>query len=159
MWSKAQRGVTLVELVIAMVIIALGLAGVLGVLSRTSVTSTDPMIIKQMTAIADGMMEEIQLKPFAPGPGSATANSCNRSNIDDVLDYNGYGGAGGIQVCDMSGAPGPAGYTVSVAVVPGSGGILTGGIPAADTYQITVTVRNGTNNYQLVGWRTNFGGG
>lgn len=159
MWNKSQRGVTLVEMIIAMVIIAVGLAGVLSVLSRTSVTSTDPMITKQMTAIADGMMEEIQLKPFAPGPGKAAANSCNRSSMDDVRDYDGYGGANGIQACAMDGTPGPAGYTVSVAVAAAAGGLLTGGIPPTDTCQITVTVRNGGNRYQLVGWRTNFGGG
>lgn len=158
MWSKSQRGVTLVEMIIAMVIIAVGLAGVLGVLSRTAVTSTDPMITKQMTAIADGMMDEIQLKPFRPGPGTPPGSGCDRSSFDDVFDYNGYGGANGIPVCTVDGTPGPSGYTVQVTVTAGAGAILTGGIPAADTCQITVTVRQGPNIYQLIGWRTNFGG-
>jgi MSHA pilin protein MshD len=158
MWNKAQRGFTLVEMIIAMVIIALGLAGVLGVLSRTAVTSTDPMINKQMTAIAEGMLEEIQLKPFV-GPGPSPANGCDRSAFDQLDDYNGYGGATGTQVCSVDGTPGPAGYTVQVSVVNAGGGLLTGGIPAGDTRQITVTVRKGSNSYQLVGWRTNFGGG
>ncbi|WP_028102477.1 prepilin-type N-terminal cleavage/methylation domain-containing protein [Pseudoduganella violaceinigra] len=158
MWNKRRRGFTLVEMIIAMVIISVGLAGVLSVLSRTAVTSTDPMIAKQMTAIADGMMEEIQLKPFLAGPGGLPANGCNRSSFDDVDDYNGYGGASGIPVCNIDGSPGPAGYTVRVQVVNGAGGILSGGIPASDTRQITVTVQNGGNSYQLVGWRSNFGG-
>ena len=74
-------------------------------------------------------------------------------------DYADYGGANGIQVCSMDGTAGPAGYKVGVQIVSGSGGIVTGAIPNGDTREITITVRNGANSYQLVGWRTNFGGG
>lgn len=157
MWNKAQRGVTLVEMIVAMVIIGVGLAGVIGVLSRTAVTSADPMVTKQMTAIADGMMEEIQLRPFVDGNIRAP-NGCNRSDFNEVDDYMDYGGANGIQVCSMDGTPGPAGYTVSVQITNGSGGVVTGGIPVTDTRRITITVRRGNNSYQLVGWRTNFAG-
>ena len=90
--------------------------------------------------------------------GTPPASGCDRSSFDDVFDYNGYGGANGIPVCTVDGTPGPSGYTVQVTVTAGAGAILTGGIPAADTCQITVTVRQGPNIYQLIGWRTNFGG-
>ncbi|WP_170298946.1 prepilin-type N-terminal cleavage/methylation domain-containing protein [Massilia eburnea] len=157
MSNKSQRGFTLVEMIIAMVIIAVGLAGVLGVLSRTAVSSTDPMVSKQMTAIAEGMMEEIQLKPFIDHTATPF-NGCDRSAFDDLDDYAGYGGANGIQVCTIDGTPGPAGYTVQVSMANAAGGILSGGIPAGETRQITVTVRKGNSSYQLAGWRTRFGG-
>ncbi len=37
--------------------------------------------------------------------------------------------------------------------------MLTGGIPAADTYLVTVTVKNGGDSHTVSGWRTNFGKG
>jgi MSHA pilin protein MshD len=153
MSSKIQRGFTLIEMIVAMVIIAVGLAGVIGVLTRTSVASTDPMIMKQMTAIAEGMMEEIQLKPFA-APGAAP-NTCNRTGFDDIGDYNGYNQP----VCDVDGTAGPSGYRVAVTVAKGSGAILTDGVPDTQSVVITVTVTHGTDTYTLVGWRTNFGAG
>lgn len=155
MWNKLPRGFTLVEMVIAMVIISLALAGVLGVLSRTSIFSASPMASKQMAAIADGMLEEVLQKPFkADGPTAALG--CNRSAFNEVSDYNNYTNQ---PVCDITGTPGPAGYTVSVTVANASGAMLTGGIPAADTYFVTVTVTKGGDSHTVKGWRTNFGKG
>lgn len=155
MLNDLRRGFTLVEMIIAMVIISAALAGVLAVLSRTSVFSASPMAAKQMSAIADGMLEEVLQKPFS-GDGPPPANGCDRSAFNEVSDYNNYTN---MPVCDVTGNPGPAGYTVSVSVVNASGAMLTGGIPAGDTYQITVTVNKGSESYTIRGWRTNFGKG
>lgn len=153
MWNK--RGFTLVEMIIAMVIISTALGGVLAVLSRTAIFSASPMAAKQMSAIADGMLEEILQKPFK-GDGPTPYTGCDRSAFDEVSDYQNYTDQ---PVCDITGNPGPAGYTVSVNIVSASGAILTGGIPAGDTYQVTVTVRKGSDSYAIRGWRTNFGKG
>jgi len=155
MWNKAQRGFTMVEMVVAMVIIAAGLAGVLSVLSRTSIFSAAPMATKQMTAIADGMLEEVLQKPFA-GDGPPLAAGCDRTAFNEVKDYDNYTD---MPVCDVTGTPGPAGYTVSVSVTPASGTILTGGIPSSDAYLVTVTVKKGSEKYAIQGWRLNFGKG
>ena len=150
MSDKFERGFTLVEMIIAMVIIGVGLAGVIGVLSRAAVASTDPMIVKQMSAIAEGMMDEILLKPFGT-PGTPT-NSCNRTGFDDIGDYNGYNQP----ACAVDGTASNADYMVNVTVAPGSGAITTGGIPANRSAIITVRVTHGNDNYTLVGWRTAF---
>lgn len=152
MWNKPARGFTLVEMIVAMVIISVGLAGVLGVLSRTSVQSADPMVTKQLTAIAEGMMEEIQLKPYK-GDGLTAFNGCNRTGFDEIGDYNGYKQP----VCGVNGDAGAAGYTVEVNVGAPSATMLSGGIPAADMRQITVKVTQGSNSYTLTGWRSDFG--
>lgn len=153
MSNKRTQGFTLVEMIVAMVIIAVGIAGVIGVLARTSVQSTDPMVSKQLSAIAEGMLEEVQLKPFdEPSTGLPPAG-CARTSFDEVSDYNGYNQP----VCDVSGAPGPAGYNVQVTVGTATGDILAAGIPAAEAVRIEVRVSRGNDQYTLVGWRNNFG--
>jgi len=150
MSTRRQHGFTLMEMIVAMVIISVALAGVLGVLSRTSVDSADPMVTKQMTAIAEGLMEEIQLKPFTAGNTAVTAG-CARASYDEIGDYNGYA----FDVCDVSGVAGPAGYSVTV-TVDAAVGDITNNIPADDIRRISIVVSNGSDNYTLVGWRTNY---
>lgn len=60
----SQRGLTLVELVLFIVIVSVALAGVLTVLNVTVKSSADPMIAKQMLAIAEALLEEVQMKSF-----------------------------------------------------------------------------------------------
>jgi MSHA pilin protein MshD len=64
MWSRYTRsaGVTLVELIVALVIMGVALAGMVAVYASTTRASVDPVIVQQMQAIADNMMEEILLK-------------------------------------------------------------------------------------------------
>ena len=59
-----QRGVTLVELIIFIVIVSSAVAGVLLTLNMATRSSADPMIQKQALAIAEALLEEIQLQPF-----------------------------------------------------------------------------------------------
>lgn len=110
--SGKQRGMTLIEMVIAIVIIGVGLAGVLLAFSTNVKSSADPMIRKQMLSIAEGMLEEIQLKPYTTSSGAISG--CNRENADDVSDYAGYSQP----VCRLDGTPmtALAGYTVSVSI-------------------------------------------
>lgn len=152
MSNKHSGGFTLVEMIVAMVIISVGIAGVLGVLANTSVFSTDPMVTKQLTAIAEGMMEEIQLKPFT-GPGTSPPSGCARTAFDEVSDYNNYNQA----VCEIDGTPGAAGYQVQVTISGVTGDILLNGVAPADAVRIEVLVTHGNDRYSLVGWRNNYG--
>lgn len=144
-----QRGFTLIEMVLAIVVLGVGLAGVLIAFSTVTRGSADPVVAQQMLAIAEEMMEEIQLKPYAPATNAAPA-ACARNTWNDVLDYNGYATSG--QVCTIDGAaiPSLAGYSVRVTVVVGT----LGGVAAAR--RIDVTVTRGTNSFTLTGWRTDF---
>lgn len=159
MWSKVmskpkrprfrQTGVTLVELIIAMVIIGVAVAGVINVFSRTSINSADPMVTKQMRAVAEGLMEEIQRQPFTATANDAPAG-CARDTYNDVADYNGYASA---IICDINGANvGLINMSVAVTVATPAGGKFA---PIADgnVLQITVTVTHLTDHFTLVGWR------
>jgi len=156
MYNRRHSGFTLIEMVISMVIISVGIAGVLSAFSSSVKTSGDPLVHKKMLALAEEMMEEVLLKPYASAPGAITG--CNRTNANDISDYAGYTNR---QVCDIGGVPidpaGYAGYTVSVALVPSTtlGTIVSG--PANNVTRVTVTVRNRSESLDLVGWRTDYG--
>jgi MSHA pilin protein MshD len=76
---RAEHGVSLVELIVFIVIVSIGVAGVVGALSMATRASADPMIQKQALAIAEALLEEVQLQPFTycdpDDPQAATALS------------------------------------------------------------------------------------
>lgn len=86
----SQRGLTLVELVMFIVIVSVALAGVLTVLNITVKSSADPMIRKQMLAIAEALLEEVQSKAFTwcdlddPQVATATSNAVGASGCTSV---------------------------------------------------------------------------
>jgi MSHA pilin protein MshD len=142
---KRQRGVTLIELVLSMVIISIALVGILSVINLTVSHSADPIVEHQALAIAESYLEEITLQAYS---GSA---SIGRSNFDDVDDYNGLSDTG---VRDQQGNPvtGLSQYTVTVAVAASTA--LTGGVNAK---KITVTVSGpGVSGLSLVGYKADY---
>jgi len=142
-----QLGMTLIELIVAIVIIAVGLAGVLSVFQMTVKNSADPLIRKQMLAIAEEMMEEITLKTYPDQANAAPATACGRETFNDIGDYDDYESVG---ICDLDGVAiaGLGAYTVTVKVRPEAD---LSGVPAR---QITVTVANGAETLSLDSWRT-----
>jgi MSHA pilin protein MshD len=144
-----QRGFTLIEMVLAIVVLGVGLAGVLIAFSTVTRGSADPVVAQQMLAIAEEMMEEIQLKPYATAANAAPA-ACARNTWNDVLDYNGYATSGQICTIDGTAIPSLAGYSVRVTVAAAT----LAGVGAAR--RIDVTVTRGTSSFTLSGWRTDF---
>jgi MSHA pilin protein MshD len=156
MSNRHQFGMTLIELIVAIVILSVGLTGVLMAFITTVKSSAAPMLTKQMSAIADGMMEEVLLKQFSVATNAVPANSCARDTFNDVRDYNGYSTA---NVCDISGVAIAAltGYGVRVSVIEPIASPMTG-VPAADVLVIKIDVTQGGSTYSLTGWRTNYAG-
>lgn len=146
---RSQAGFSLVEMILAIVIIGVGLAGVAIAFSTAVGRSADPVVQQQMLALAEELLEEVRLKPYAPAAHTAPAG-CARDTYNDVADYNGYTTAG--QVCTVDGVAiaALAGYSVSisVAVAPLAG--------VTEAQRITVNVTRGAQNLSLVGWRTNY---
>jgi MSHA pilin protein MshD len=99
--SELQRGISLIELIMFIVIISVALSGILGVMNIVMRHSADPLVHKQALAIAESLLEEVALMPYTicdpddPNAGSAvTAANCT-------------GGAGGPN--DESATIGPEG--------------------------------------------------
>jgi MSHA pilin protein MshD len=110
-----QRGISLIELIMFIVIVSVALAGILLVLNVATKSSADPLVHKQALAIAESLLEEVELMPFTycepDDPAATTATStalCNTveglgpetdggtletryaaPNFDNVNDYDG----------------------------------------------------------------------
>ena len=147
----ASQGLTLVELVIAMVVIGVGLAGVMLAYSTVMRGSADPVVQRQMQAIAEEMIEEIALKPFVAAANATPANACARDTWNDIGDYDGFASNG--VICSIDGTPiaALAGYSVRVAVEA----VAIGGIAVARRITVTVS-RSGSADLVLRTWRTDY---
>lgn len=154
-----HRGFTLVELIIAVIIIGVAIAGVLAAYINSVRSSGNALVGKQLIAIAEEMMEEILLKPYAvsgTAPGNVqvscggNASAANRTAFDDVRDYANYQTTG---ICDIEGnaISGLESYGLAVAIDPT---FSLGGI--ANTLHITVTATAGSQTVVLHGFRTNY---
>lgn len=77
--SRLQKGLTLVELIVSVVIVSAAVAGVLTVLNLSTQASAGPLIEKQALSIAEALLEEVQLMPFTycdpDDPQAETATS------------------------------------------------------------------------------------
>jgi len=146
--SPRQRGFSFIELVFLIVVVALGLAGILAVMNTSVAGSADPMVRKQAMALADSVMEEIMLQPFADPDG--VSGETTRETFDDVGDYNGINETISAAGPVFIGLPAPLnGYQVQVGVVPAN----LGGLAAL---QVTVTVGRGNETITMTGFRTNY---
>lgn len=80
-----QRGMTLVELVMAIVIIGIAAAALYSAMASLAGRSADPMLRQQSVLLAEAYLEEILAQAYAD-PGAAACNQ--RLCFDDVLDYH-----------------------------------------------------------------------
>jgi MSHA pilin protein MshD len=63
--SVRQRGVTLIELILFIVIVGVAVGGILTVMNLTNRGSADPVRRKQALIIAEGLLEEVELAKFS----------------------------------------------------------------------------------------------
>ena len=145
-----NQGFTLIELIVAMVVISVALAGVMSVINYTTLHSADPVLRHQAIAIAEAYMEEISLKNYADPDADGETD---RALFDDVDDYNGLSDSGAV---DQNGhaIAGLEKYSISVSVTPQNYG------PAGNEgsgLKIAVTVIDPAGeSLILTGYRANY---
>jgi MSHA pilin protein MshD len=178
--KKRQIGLTLIELIIFIIVVSIGLTGILLVYSNSVKSSSDPLLRKQALAIAESLLEEIQLMPFTycdpndPSAVSATSTAgCSivenmgpetHSGVqetryqttfpfDNVNDYNGFSMGPGIVDLTKTAVAGLGGYSASVTVTQ----TALNGIPATESLRILVTVTGpGSTSVTVEGYRTRY---
>ncbi|MBS0399260.1 MAG: prepilin-type N-terminal cleavage/methylation domain-containing protein [Proteobacteria bacterium] len=143
-----EAGVTLIELVVAITIVAISATTILGVMSAVASRSADAMLQQQASAIAQAYLDEI-LQRWVSDPNGAPPDT-GRGSWDLVDQYNGLVDAGARDQFGQAIAP-LAAYTVNVSVSPTTA--LTG-IPASDARRVDVTVTRAPNlTVKLTGYR------
>lgn len=158
---RRQRGVTLVELIMFIVIVSIALTGIVAVMRMTTADSGDPLRRKQALMLAEGLLEEVRSAGFTlcdpASPNFDTAQSAAQCDIperwgrpsletpgarpfDNVNDYVAQPGVpaaafdtGGVLV-DAAGAPiGLAGYAARVTITPAALFGVGGAVNPANT--------------------------
>jgi len=146
-----QRGFTLIELIIFIVVVSAGMAGILSVMDVTVKSSGDPMVRKQMVASAESLLEEISLAAFDNPVGGDTGTTA-RNLFDDVSQYHNYATTTGIVNKLGEAVPGLESYNYSPAVVVDGAATLDG----LTVKKITVSVTHGSETISLTGYRANY---
>jgi MSHA pilin protein MshD len=131
----AQRGISLIELVLSIAIVSIALAGIVGVMNLSVGHSAEPLRRKQALVVAEALLEEIETVPFA------SVNTYNNLSLTG-------GDSGNPTSANM-----PAGYSASVVTVPDS---TLGAGASANVLRIAVTVTYGSDSVVLEGYRTNY---
>ncbi|MFO1465977.1 MAG: type II secretion system protein [Steroidobacteraceae bacterium] len=146
-----QRGVTLIELVVAITVIAIAATSILAALSAVASRSADSMVQQQAVSVAQAYLDEI-LQRWVVDPNGTPPNT-GRASWDLVDQYDGLVDAGakdqfGNAIAALSA------YTVSVSVAQTSA--LTG-VPASAARRVDVTVTRSPNvTVKLTGYRTSY---
>lgn len=155
---RPQRGFTLIELIIFIVVVSVGMAGILVVMNTVVKSSADPMVRKQAAALADSILEEILQKAYcdpSTGDASTTPPTCGantvkagRSTFNNVDDFNGK------TIADFALPAELASYAVTIAVTADTTTLGAG--PNIPAKKVIVTVSNGTQSIAMTGYRSNY---
>lgn len=172
--GRAGAGFTLIEVVMAIVVLAIGVTAFLPQLLTSIKHSGDPMLQEQANAIAQSYLEEILLKPFCDpsvtdcpaacnGPVCSTP-ACNpddagsRPLYEDICDYRTLNDTAG--AIDQSGAVVSGLEDYNVAVTIDDTATLNGLTGATgQTAKVKVTVTHDGNssvNVSLEGYKANY---
>jgi MSHA pilin protein MshD len=178
-----QRGITLIEQIVFIVIVSVGVVGLISVMNPMIRQSADPMVTKQFVAIAESLLNETLHQPFTwcdpedanastaqsytgcasnpqntigPTPAGETRNGGAGAVFDNVRDYAGFAMD---DVADPAGGSVITGYRAEIAMAEAGG---TFGLAADAALLITVTVCRttapssvcaGRESFSLTGYR------
>ena len=156
-----QRGFSIVEAIVFIVIVSVALTGILSLMNFTTQHSADPMIRKQAIVVAESLLAEITQQNFSnPADGfSGSSIQSNRHLFDDIGDYNSFTTTGIFPIDDPS-TPIPAliAYNASVRVVDTTLGPVSAPIPNGSVKLIIVTITGpGAIPVVLSGYRSAYG--
>lgn len=157
--ASSQRGTTLVEVVMFILIVSTALSAVVGVLAFSGRYSADPLVQRQALAVAESLLHEVMSQPHttndldgganAIGPESGETRYSTTTPFDHVDDYHGFTMSGIVNV-EGTAIAGLESYSAQVSVAAQA----LDNVPASEGLLVTVAV-TGPGNYSvsLTGFR------
>ena len=152
--KAAQRGVTLIEVIVFIVVINLAFVAVMQIYGQAVVNTVDPIVRVRATELAKAALDDVLARRFdentpsggIPACGSAQGEACvgitADAGYDDVGDFNGY--------TDNS----DANYPISITVTEAGGDL---GLAASMARKITVIVgMPDGNQVALAAYKANY---
>lgn len=139
---RHQSGLTLPELLVAMVVIAIALSGLVTIArSMGPGQAAKSLRLSQAVAVAQSYIEEISALPYVD-PTGANGESL-RADFDDIFDYDGLSEQPP-HYRDGTPMAGSSTFAVSISVVQTAGlGPAGQEVPSADAALIVVSVDTG----------------
>jgi MSHA pilin protein MshD len=145
--GNRQRGTTLVEVIIFVLIVSIAVVSVVSALSLAVRQSADPLLQRQTLAIGESLIQEIDSQPYAQkdpynptgpddsiGPEAGETRAGSPLPFDNPNDYSGYTETG-IVAPDGSAVAGLGTYSAGVVATQQA----MGNVPAADGLLVVVT--------------------
>jgi MSHA pilin protein MshD len=150
---RSQQGATLIELVLAIVVIGVALVAMLSIFRNVTIGSADPMPKMQAIMIGDSLLEEVLSKSFIkPSGGFAGPFTVgNRSQFDTVTDYNGLTFSG-ISILSGVTIPNLSQYSATINV----SNVGLGIVPSSNVDLVTVTVSGFGYVYKIDGYKIKY---
>src|SRR5262245_50379764 len=150
----AERGLTLIELLIAIIVIGIAVTGTLMLFNRSVRASADPMVRKQAVAIAESMLNEVMAQAFTYCDPQDAANTATPAPTSTASCTGGAAGSqdrGGAQLGPQPSSEGRFNATDPFDNVGDYNGYLSNGvvygmddganrITALDGYSVGVSV-------------------
>lgn len=135
-----QRGATLIELVVMIVVVGIAAVTLVGAAFRLAPAGAGALVQTQALAAAQSLLDEAMAQPApdgdAVGPETGEARGDATSPFNHVNDYHGYE-TQGVRALDGSVIPGLEAYAVRMSVQPSA----LGNVPAADGWWVRVEVQ------------------
>lgn len=157
-----------------MVIISVGVAGILSAFSASVRGSADPVVSKQLVAIAEALLEEVRASSFTYcDPADANAETATGSDdcavpeasgpevvVGNARPYDNVNDYAGLRLDPISDVAGVAvaslaGYSASIAVAPAALNTVTAASGDALRITVTVTAPDG-QTFALDGYRARY---
>lgn len=178
--GRGARGVTLIELVIFIVLVGIAFAAFLSIYNALVVRSADPLLRKQALAIAESLLEEVQLMPFtfcdpndanaltAASPAGCASMSedtigpeggetrFGASPFDNVNDYHMTSATTGVSDIEGNAVGGLGSYVWQVQVFQEALGTISAASKDALRIRVTVNAPDGSTTVTLDGYRARY---
>jgi MSHA pilin protein MshD len=151
--KNIQKGATLIELIIAISIVAVALFGVISVFRVTVTNSANPITQKQAVLIAESVMDEVLSKSFTTPSGGYAGPfiNANRDKFDSINDYN------NLSITTMTSISGTTiGGLEKYSATINTANVALGTLANSESIVITINVVGPNDNFTLKGYRVNY---